>query len=196
MSSDTVVVKNLAWTRQGLRIAHKNEEVWTLKEADVAYSFIRLTEKLLLFVIRRREDKHVEVYDLNNHSRLMSHAVMNPRDIKCDGSYILVLQDELDIINIADKSSFSVPSEKFKTFETSNFLHFSFPHILMMDNLSYVDDEQDELLDSLSEVEAELKVYDIDDRNRVIHERFKFPRPTYYDNLITTVGVLHCAPSI
>ena len=135
-------------------------------------------------------------YDLNNHSRLLSYTVRNPREIKCDGSYILVLQDELDIINIADKSSFSVPSEKFKTFETSNFLHFSFPHILMMDNLSYVDDEQDELLDSLSEVEAELKVYDIDDRNRVIHERFKFPRPTYYDNLITTVGVLHCAPSI
>ena len=105
-------------------------------------------------------------YDLNNHSRLLSYTVRNPREIKCDGSYILVLHDELDIINIADKSSFSVPSEKFKTFETSNFLHFSFPHILMMDNLSYVDieDEQDQLLDSLSEDEAELKVYDIDDK--------------------------------
>ena len=61
MSSDTVVVKILSWLRNGLRIAHKNEEVWTLKEADAAYSFVEITPKFLLFVIRRGEDKHVEV---------------------------------------------------------------------------------------------------------------------------------------
>ena len=161
VSSDTVVAENYYNGHQkGLRIVHKNERVWTLKEADATYSFIEVTRNLLLFRIRRGDIEHVEVYDLMNHSKLMSHAVKNVKAIKCDGSYILVHHDKLDMINVADKSSFTLQTPKFKIV---HLFHFRFPQVLMK---------------ILSEDEEhEISLSDIDGRNRVINERSKLSLP-------------------
>ena len=129
-SGDSVVMINPN-NRYSLNVLRENEDEWNL---PAHHGYVRqclLTKEMIVLVTRDKDlGLHLEVYDIDTHSKVFDRKLKSYQSIFTDGSIILLCQYQCDyeLINVKDQSTtFTFPSTKFKS---NSILSISSPHIL------------------------------------------------------------------